>query len=205
MVSGPAARAVGEAIGLGDTAVTIWSIAKWPVLLGLAAVVVAILYYTTPNVQQPEFKWISLGAIVAIITWVIASALFGLYVSQFSNCNKTYGSLAGVIIFLLWLRITNLALLFGAELKRRDGTRSATSGRDTRRGRHSAATPRHQGHQEERGEGRSGFRAGPATPEQPRGQLDAGRFVNRKPKDDNGFDIREQPQFTGSGAASWAA
>ena len=145
MVSGPAARAVGEAIGLGDTAVTIWSIAKWPVLL-------AILYYTTPNVQQPEFKWISLGAIVAIITWVIASALFGLYVSQFSNCNKTYGSLAGVIIFLLWLRITNLALLFGAELKRRDGTRSATSGRDTRRGRHSAATPRHQGHQEERGE-----------------------------------------------------
>ena len=115
-MSGPAARAVGEAIGLGDTAVTIWSIAKWPVLLGLAAVVVAILYYTTPNVQQPEFKWISLGAIVAIITWVIASALFGLYVSQFSNCNKTYGSLAGVIIFLLWLRITNLALLFGAEL-----------------------------------------------------------------------------------------
>src|SRR6476659_3770148 len=102
-----AGRPVGEAIGLGDTAVTIWSIAKWPVLLGLAAVVVAIQYYTTPNVQQPEFKWISLGAIVAIITWVIASALFGLYVSQFSNCTKTYGSLAGVIILLLWLWITN--------------------------------------------------------------------------------------------------
>jgi membrane protein len=67
-------------------------------------------------VQQPKFKWISLGAVVAIITWVIASALFGLYVSQFSNYNKTYGSLAGVIIFLLWLWITNLALLFGAEL-----------------------------------------------------------------------------------------
>ena len=116
MVSGPAARAVGEAIGLGDTAVTIWSIAKWPVLLGLAAVVVAILYYATPNVRQPKFKWVSLGAIVAIITWVIASVLFGLYVSQFSNYNKTYGSLAGVIIFLLWLWITNLALLFGAEL-----------------------------------------------------------------------------------------
>ena len=116
VVSGPVARAIGEAIGLGDTAVTIWGIVKWPVLLGLAAVVVAILYYATPNIKQPKFRWISLGAVVAIITWVIASALFGLYVSQFSNYNKTYGSLAGVIIFLLWLWITNLALLFGAEL-----------------------------------------------------------------------------------------
>ena len=116
VVSGPVARAIGDAIGLGDTAVTIWGIVKWPVLLGLAAVVVAILYYATPNVQQPKFRWISLGAVVAIVTWVIASALFGLYVSQFSNYNKTYGSLAGVIIFLLWLWITNLALLFGAEL-----------------------------------------------------------------------------------------
>lgn len=116
VVSGPVARAVGDAIGLGDTAVTIWSIAKWPILLGLAALVVAILYYATPNVQQPKFRWISVGAAVAILTWVIASGLFGLYVSQFSNYNKTYGSLAGVIIFLLWLWITNLALLFGAEL-----------------------------------------------------------------------------------------
>lgn len=116
VVSGPVARAIGDAIGLGETAVTIWGIAKWPVLLGLAAVAVAILYYATPNVQQPTFRWISLGAVVAIITWVLASALFGLYVSQFSNYNKTYGSLAGVIIFLLWLWITNLALLFGAEL-----------------------------------------------------------------------------------------
>lgn len=116
VVSGPVARAIGDAIGLGETVVTIWAIAKWPVLLGLAAVVVAILYYATPNVQQPKFRWISLGAVIAIITWVLASALFGLYVSQFSNYNKTYGSLAGVIIFLLWLWITNLALLFGAEL-----------------------------------------------------------------------------------------
>ena len=116
VVSGPVARAIGDAIGLGDTAVTIWGIVKWPVLLGLAAVAVAILYYATPNVQQPKFKWISLGAVVAIVTWVIASALFGFYISQFSNYNKTYGSLAGVIIFLLWLWITNLALLFGAEL-----------------------------------------------------------------------------------------
>jgi membrane protein len=116
VVSGPVARAIGGAIGLGDTAVTIWGIVKWPVLLLLAALVVAILYYATPNIKQPKFRWISLGAVVAIITWVIASALFGFYVSQFSNYNKTYGSLAGVIIFLLWLWLTNLALLFGAEL-----------------------------------------------------------------------------------------
>jgi membrane protein len=116
VVSGPLARAIGDAIGLGDTAVTVWGIVKWPVLLCLAALVVAILYYATPNIQQPKFRWISIGAVVAIITWVIASALFGFYVSQFSNYNKTYGSLAGVIIFLLWLWITNLALLFGAEL-----------------------------------------------------------------------------------------
>ncbi len=116
VVSGPVARAVGNAIGLGDTAVTIWSIVKWPVLLILAALVIAILYYATPNVKQPRFRWLSLGAVVAIVTWVLASALFGLYIAHFSNYDKTYGSLAGVIVFLLWLWITNLALLFGAEL-----------------------------------------------------------------------------------------
>src|SRR6478672_7711475 len=116
VVTGPVSRAIGDAIGLGDTAVTIWNIVKWPVLAAIAALVVAILYYATPNVKQPKFRWISVGAAVAILTWIIASALFGFYISQFSNYNKTYGSLAGVIIFLLWLWITNLALLFGAEL-----------------------------------------------------------------------------------------
>ncbi len=116
VVSGPLAKAIGNAIGLGDTAVTVWNVLKWPVLAALAALVIAILYYATPNVKQPKFHWISIGAVVAIISWVVASALFGLYVSNFSNYNKTYGSLAGVIIFLLWLWITNLALLFGGEL-----------------------------------------------------------------------------------------
>ena len=78
--------------------------------------VVAILYYATPNVKQPKFRWISVGAFVAIVVWVVASALFGFYVANFSSYNKTYGALAGVIVFLLWLWITNLALLFGAEL-----------------------------------------------------------------------------------------
>jgi len=116
VLTGPAARAVGDAIGLGDTAVTAWSIAKWPVLLAVVVLIVALLYYATPNVKQPRFRWISVGAVVAIVTWAVASALFGLYVSNFSQYDKTYGSLAGVIVFLLWLWITNLALLFGAEL-----------------------------------------------------------------------------------------
>ena len=116
VVTGPLSRAIGDAIGLGDTAVTVWNIAKWPVLAVLAALVVAILYYATPNVKQPKFRWLSIGALVAILVWVLASAAFGFYVSQFSNYNKTYGSLGGVIIFLLWLWLTNLALLFGAEL-----------------------------------------------------------------------------------------
>ncbi|MTB87040.1 YihY/virulence factor BrkB family protein [Aeromicrobium senzhongii] len=116
VLTGPAAQAVGDAVGLGDTAVTVWNIAKWPVLLIVVVFIVALLYYVTPNVKQPRFRWISLGAVVAIVVLVVASALFGLYVSNFSNYNKTYGSLAGVIVFLLWLWITNLALLFGAEL-----------------------------------------------------------------------------------------
>ncbi len=78
--------------------------------------IVALLYYATPNVKQPKFRWISVGAALAIVVWVLASAAFGFYVANFSSYNKTYGSLAGVIVFLLWLWLTNLALLFGAEL-----------------------------------------------------------------------------------------
>ena len=116
VVSGPVATSVGNAIGLGSTIVTVWNIAKWPVLLLIVVLIVAILYYATPNVKQPKFKWISVGALVAIIVWIVLSAAFGLYVANFSSYNKTYGALAGVIVFLLWLWITNLALLFGAEL-----------------------------------------------------------------------------------------
>jgi len=96
--------------------VTVWNIAKWPVLLVVVVVIVALLYHATPNVKQPRFRWISVGAVVAILTWVVASALFGFYVANFSHYNRTYGSLAGVIAFLLWLWITNVALMFGGEL-----------------------------------------------------------------------------------------
>jgi membrane protein len=116
ILTGRAAEAVGNAIGLGSTAVLVWNIAKWPVLLFVVVLVVALLYYATPNIQQPKFRWISVGALLAIVTWIVASALFGFYVSSFSSYNKTYGALAGVVVFLLWLWITNLALLFGAEL-----------------------------------------------------------------------------------------
>jgi membrane protein len=116
VLTGPAAKAVGSAVGLGATAVTVWNIAKWPVLLAVVVLIVALLYYATPNVKQPKFRWISIGAIVAILIWILASALFGFYVANFASYNRTYGSLAGVIVFLLWLWITNLALLFGAEL-----------------------------------------------------------------------------------------
>jgi membrane protein len=116
VLTGPVAEAVGDQIGLGSTAILVWDIAKWPVLLAIVIVIVAVLYYATPNVQQPKFRWISVGAVFAIVAWILASVAFGLYVSMFSSYDKTYGSLAGVIVFLLWLWLTNLALLFGAEL-----------------------------------------------------------------------------------------
>jgi len=116
VVSGPVAHSIGSAIGLGDTAVTVWNIIKWPLILAVVVLVVAILYYATPNVKQPKFRWISIGAGIAVVVWILASLAFGFYVANFSSYNKTYGSLAGVIVFLLWLWITNLALLFGAEV-----------------------------------------------------------------------------------------
>lgn len=116
VLTGPAAQAVGDAIGLGSGAIMAWNIAKWPVLIAVVVLITALLYYATPNVKQPKFRWISVGAVVAILVWMVASAVFGLYVANFSSYDKTYGSLAGVVVFLLWLWITNLALLFGAEL-----------------------------------------------------------------------------------------
>jgi membrane protein len=115
LVSAPLARSFGDVIGLGDVAVTVLSIVQWPILLVIAIVVVAVLYYWSPNVKQPKFTWVSGGSILALLIWIIASVGFGFYVGNFSNYNATYGSLGGVIVFLLWIWITNNALLFGAE------------------------------------------------------------------------------------------
>jgi membrane protein len=116
VLSGPIVEAVGRGIGLGDPAITAWNIAKWPVIVVIVALMIAVLYYSTPNVKLRGFKWVSPGAAVALLVWAVASALFAFYVANFGGYNKTYGTLAGVIIFLVWFWITNVALLFGIEL-----------------------------------------------------------------------------------------
>jgi membrane protein len=115
VLSGPVAEAVGDLIGLGPVALTVWNIAKWPVLVVIAVVVIAVLYYWAPNVRQPKFRWMSVGSLVALVVWGVATAAFGFYVTNFGSYDATYGALGGVIVFLLWIWITNLALLFGAE------------------------------------------------------------------------------------------
>jgi membrane protein len=115
VLSGPVAEAVGNAVGLGGVFLIAWNILKWPVIVLLVVAVIAVLYYATPNVKQPKFRWMSIGSFIALIVFVIASLGFGFYVANFGNYNKTYGAIGGVIVMLLWLWILNLSLLFGAE------------------------------------------------------------------------------------------
>ena len=115
VLTGPLARHVGDLIGLGDSVVFIWDIAKWPVLVLIVSFMVAFLYWAAPNVRQPGFRWITAGGILAVLLWIVASAAFALYVAAFSSYNKTYGSVAAVIVFLVWLWISNIAILLGAE------------------------------------------------------------------------------------------
>jgi membrane protein len=116
VVTGPLAQTVGDLVGAGDQAVTVWEIAKWPVIVLVVITLFALLYWAAPNVRQPGFKWITPGGVVAVVLWLAVSALFALYVSQFASYNKTYGTLAGPVIFLVWLWLTNVAMLLGAEL-----------------------------------------------------------------------------------------
>ncbi|MDU0294268.1 YihY/virulence factor BrkB family protein [Saccharothrix longispora] len=115
-LTGGVARWVGDLLGLGEQFVTIWDIAKWPVLFLLASAAIGLLFWASPNVRQPGFLWITPGGLLTVLVWVAASLGFAFYVANFSSYNKTYGSLAGVIIFLVWLWISNIALLLGAEL-----------------------------------------------------------------------------------------
>lgn len=134
VVSGPVARIVGDAVGLGDTAVRVWEIAKLPVAVLIVMVVIALLYHVTPNVRRPRMRLLSAGAAVALFSWVLTSAAFGFYVANFGSYNKTYGALAGVIVFLLWLWLTNLSLLFGAEVDAEmERTRQLQSGIEAER------------------------------------------------------------------------
>jgi membrane protein len=116
VVTGPIATKVGSAIGAGTTAVTIWDIAKWPVLLIVVIVMIAVLYYAAPNARLRGFKSIMPGALLAVVIWLIASAAFAYYVANFGSYNKTYGTLGAVIALLVWLWITNVAILLGAEV-----------------------------------------------------------------------------------------
>jgi YihY family inner membrane protein len=113
--TGPVAQRAGSALGVGDPAMAVWSIAKWPVLVLLVTIMIAILYWAAPNARGRGFKWVTPGSVLALLLWMAASAGFALYVAYFSSYNKTYGALAGVIIFLVWLWITNLAILLGLE------------------------------------------------------------------------------------------
>lgn len=115
VVTGPLARSIGEAIGLGDTAVTAWNIAKWPMIVVIVMGMFAVLYYVAPNVRQPRLRWITPGGAIAVLAWLLVSAGFAVYVANFGSYDKTYGSLGGVIVFLVWLWLSNLALLLGAE------------------------------------------------------------------------------------------
>jgi len=114
-LTGGLAQQVGKLVGLGDAAVTVWDIAKWPVILAVVITMFAILYWAAPNVKHPRFRWISPGGIVGVVLWIVASAAFAFYVANFSSYNKTYGALGGVIVFLVWLWISNIAILLGAE------------------------------------------------------------------------------------------
>jgi membrane protein len=116
VLSGGLAQQVGKVIGVDKGIVDVWNIAKWPVLLLIVSLMFAILYYAAPNVKHPKFAWVSPGGVVAVIIWIVASVAFAFYVSKFGSYNKTYGALGGVIIFLTWLWISNIAVLFGAEL-----------------------------------------------------------------------------------------
>ena len=115
VLTGGIAQKVGDLIGLGSTAVDVWNIAKWPVLLLVVSFMFALLYWAAPNVKHPGFRWISPGGVLAVVAWLIASGAFALYVSNFGSYNKTYGALGGVVVFLVWLWISNIVILLGAE------------------------------------------------------------------------------------------
>ncbi|WP_186316028.1 YihY/virulence factor BrkB family protein [Catellatospora sichuanensis] len=114
--TGPVARQAGEFLHLGTGFVQVWDIVKWPLVLGVIALIFALLYWASPNARQSGWRWITPGSVLAVLIWLIASAGFALYAANFGSYNKIYGSLAGVIVFLIWLWIGNIALLLGAEL-----------------------------------------------------------------------------------------
>lgn len=115
VVTGPVADKVGSGLGIGSAAVTAWDIAKWPVMVALVLLAIALLYFASPNAKLRRFSSVIPGAIVAVVVWLVASVGFALFVANFGSYNKTYGALAGVVVFLIWLWLTNVAIVIGAE------------------------------------------------------------------------------------------
>jgi membrane protein len=116
IVSGPVAQAIGNAVGLGETAMAIWDTAKWPVLILIAGVLLSLMFWVAPNVRQPRFRWLTVGSGIALLVWVVVSAGFGFYVANFGAYEVTYGALGAIIIFLVWLFLSNSAVLLGVEI-----------------------------------------------------------------------------------------
>jgi len=116
VLTGPVVEAIASPIGLSSTAVDVWNIAKWPVMAAIFLLLVAVLYYASPNVKLRGFKWVTPGSLVAIVVWIVASAAFALYVANFGSYDKTYGTLGGLVALLIWFWITNIAILFGHQL-----------------------------------------------------------------------------------------
>jgi membrane protein len=133
-LTGGLAKQVGGVLGLSDTAVSVWNVAKWPVLLVVVSFMFALLYWAAPNVKHPKFRWVSPGGVLALIGWIVASLAFAFYVANFGSYNKTYGALAGPIVFLVWLWISNLMILLGAEFNAElERGRVGIEPRDTRK------------------------------------------------------------------------
>jgi membrane protein len=116
VLTGPIARAVGNQLGVGSIALTVWSIAKWPAIVAVVTLMISGLYHIAPNVRPPSWRWLTPGAILAVIAWAISSAGFGVYIAHFSSYNKAYGTLGAIVTFLIWLWLTNTAILLGIEL-----------------------------------------------------------------------------------------
>src|ERR671923_312285 len=116
VLSGPIVGALGSSLGIGDTVLTVWRFAKWPAMIVLVLLILGVLYFTAPDARMTGVRWVTAGALAALVAWVVASVAFALYVANFGSYNKTYGALGGVVVFLLWMWLTNMAILLGAEL-----------------------------------------------------------------------------------------
>ena len=116
VLTGPVATSVGDHFGIGSTTVTVWGVAKWPVIVAVVMMLVTVLYFIAPNVRPPGGRWLAPGATFAVFVWVVITLLFGVYIAHFGNYDKTYGSLATIITFLVWVWLTNIAMLLGIVL-----------------------------------------------------------------------------------------